>query len=425
MQKVFFYFTIFQEGHFAYPMPVVKSLIDVGHRVYAFHYPEYQPQLERIGAIFCPMPENESLKERLKHNQKTDFHPLVAALLTEAEQFLDGYFSDPNRIRPDAIIIESFSLAGALLAKVLAVPLIVNYFMLLDAKHAEEIGQDNPLSLDEQQLSVTFQQQIANSLVRLQRQYGIEKLKFQSPNTMLLDNADVLNCPTLNLVSVPETFFPTVRYDKTNCHFIGATKIVLKPPRLAQYPWATELGSKKILYVSLGSRYENPQLYHNILVALTELDIINDYLVILSLGRLYRGLKAQLIAQAKPYPNVHICDYVPQEELLEYTDLFITHGGMNSLREAVLRRVNCLFIPQGVDQFIVARRMHDMSVGIYLPGVTPSAGAVADALLAMRADSEHFQRQTAALATAFEQGGGGDRAVSLVESFLAAKAVNP
>ena len=48
--------------------------------------------------------------------------------------------------------------------------------------------------------------------------------------------------------------------------------------------------------------------------------------------------------------NFIVKNYVPQTELLKYTKLFITHGGMNSTHEGIYNGVPLVVIPQSADQ---------------------------------------------------------------------------
>ncbi|MCB2295604.1 hypothetical protein LGK95_19175 [Clostridium algoriphilum] len=52
--------------------------------------------------------------------------------------------------------------------------------------------------------------------------------------------------------------------------------------------------------------------------------------------------------------------YVPQVAVLEHTDLFINHCGMNSANEAMYYGIPVIGIPQRGDQPIVANRMRDL-----------------------------------------------------------------
>ncbi|GHE15397.1 glycosyl transferase [Streptomyces alanosinicus] len=62
-------------------------------------------------------------------------------------------------------------------------------------------------------------------------------------------------------------------------------------------------------------------------------------------------------------PHVHITDRVPQPLLLESVDVFLTHGGFNSVRESLRTATPMAVLPQFGDQFANARRVQELGLG--------------------------------------------------------------
>ena len=60
--------------------------------------------------------------------------------------------------------------------------------------------------------------------------------------------------------------------------------------------------------------------------------------------------------------------FVPQLEVLQYTDVFITHGGTNSTSEALYYGVPLVVIPQRGDQYLVEQQITKCGAGI---GISP------------------------------------------------------
>jgi MGT family glycosyltransferase len=54
---------------------------------------------------------------------------------------------------------------------------------------------------------------------------------------------------------------------------------------------------------------------------------------------------------------------VPQQAILKMTDVFITHGGMNSVSEAMVEGVPMVVIPFMADQPTNARRVCELGIG--------------------------------------------------------------
>lgn len=64
--------------------------------------------------------------------------------------------------------------------------------------------------------------------------------------------------------------------------------------------------------------------------------------------------------------NFIVKNYVPQLEILKHADIFITHGGMNSINEGLYYELPLVLIPQSVDQPFVANRVAELGAGIVL-----------------------------------------------------------
>ena len=56
-------------------------------------------------------------------------------------------------------------------------------------------------------------------------------------------------------------------------------------------------------------------------------------------------------------------EFVPQLELLQRAALLVTHGGMNSVSEALCYGVPLVVIPQTADQFMVGQRIQQLGAG--------------------------------------------------------------
>jgi hypothetical protein len=70
-------------------------------------------------------------------------------------------------------------------------------------------------------------------------------------------------------------------------------------------------------------------------------------------------------------PHVHAVDHVPQPLLLEAADLFLTHGGFNSIRESLRTATPMAVLPLFLDQYSNARRVQELGVGRRISTPTP------------------------------------------------------
>ncbi|WP_433037173.1 glycosyltransferase [Actinomycetospora sp. CA-053990] len=103
---------------------------------------------------------------------------------------------------------------------------------------------------------------------------------------------------------------------------------------------------------------------------------------------------------APPAGHVHLLDWVPQPLLLSCADLLLTHGGYNSIREAVRHGVPMVVLPQFGDQEANADRAEALGLG---RRSAPDPGAVAATVRsvlgdgAIRAEVRRAQRAMLAL----------------------------
>ncbi|GAA2254124.1 oleandomycin glycosyltransferase [Streptomyces ruber] len=70
-------------------------------------------------------------------------------------------------------------------------------------------------------------------------------------------------------------------------------------------------------------------------------------------------------------PHVHLTDRLPQPLLLENVDLFLTHGGFNSVRESLRTATPMAVLPQFGDQYPNARRVEELGLGREITDRTP------------------------------------------------------
>nr|XP_033788724.1 UDP-glucuronosyltransferase 3A1-like [Geotrypetes seraphini] len=112
---------------------------------------------------------------------------------------------------------------------------------------------------------------------------------------------------------------------------------------------------------------------------------------------IWRYQHSQWPQELKLAPNVKIVDWLPQNDLLGHPKarLLVTHGGLNSLMEAIYHGVPILGIPLFGDQFDNMVRAETKQIGIFMPSDQLTADKFAKA---MRQILEDARYKTAAMA---------------------------
>jgi N-glycosyltransferase len=85
------------------------------------------------------------------------------------------------------------------------------------------------------------------------------------------------------------------------------------------------------------------------------------------------------VAPAAASPHVRVMARLPQPLLLPCCDLFVTHGGLNSVREALQCGVPMVLTPFGADQPNNAQRCAEYGFGVVVDPATVTAAELGDA----------------------------------------------
>lgn len=131
---------------------------------------------------------------------------------------------------------------------------------------------------------------------------------------------------------------------------------------------------RPIVYISLGTVFNGKPTVYRTLIAGAQAAGAS---VIVSAGASEAAL-ADLRS-----PAVQIFQRVPQVELLEHVDAFITHGGNNSVQESLAVARPMVVIPFGGDQQANARRIERLGVGVSISAHDLSSDGVRDALMSL------------------------------------------
>ncbi|SCL93045.1 MGT family glycosyltransferase [Bacillus wiedmannii] len=117
-----------------------------------------------------------------------------------------------------------------------------------------------------------------------------------------------------------------------------------------------DLKDEKLIFISMGTVFnEQPELYEKCFEAFKDVEAT----VVLVVGK-----KINLNQFENIPNNFKLYNYVPQLEILQHADVFVTHGGMNSSSEALYYGVPLVVIPVTGDQPLVAQRVSEVGAGI-------------------------------------------------------------
>ncbi|MEU4537327.1 macrolide family glycosyltransferase [Streptosporangium sp. NPDC023825] len=384
------FLNIAMHGHVNPTLPVVAELVRRGHSVTYHTSPAFSKEIGATGATVCRYPGGD---------QPLPDPPMPLTMLDglarTAVALLPAVLSDLRSVRPDLVVHGAICPWGAVAARELGVPAAATFTTFAFNRHVPSLTHVSWELLAAAARRPRSAQGYLRSRWALHRRYDTRELP-------LIDLANIRQ--PLNLVFTSRVFQPGAEDFDQSYRFVGPS-LGARPPD-PSFP-ADRLRDP-VLYASLGTVFDaGPRLLRDFATALAPL----GGTVIVSTGRTDP-------AALDPLPgNVLARRSVPQPEVLARAALFVTHGGMNSVNEAMYAGVPMLVVPQGADQPLVARRVVELGAGL---SIRPRDAAVesVNALARRLLDEPGFRAATAALQVAQREAGGYLRAADELEHYL-------
>lgn len=182
------------------------------------------------------------------------------------------------------------------------------------------------------------------------------------------------NPPDCNLVYALRSFQPCADdFPEKYFHFIGPSVYDRK-----EEPFPSL--DKPVVCISLGTILKGAEKFFR---ACMDAFGGEDVTVVLSVGKNFD------IGKLRNIPNNFIVkNHIPQISVLKQASMFITHGGLNSVSEAMVNGVPMLVIPFVSDQPVNARQVEKLGLGKVLNYKAITAARLKDAAFAVMKDRQ-------------------------------------
>lgn len=392
MSRIVF-FSINASGHTNPTLPVVKECVRRGHQVWYYSFAEFQQRIEAAGARFigCDAflpPPPKGLEKRVGK----DFSLLISMVTNTTLNLQQTVLNELEQFAPHCIVADSMALWGKLFAGRLDLPYI-------SSTTTFAFNQASSRIMERRFFEVFY---MIAGMPRMQK--DIKRLQQNGyPVRSLLDIIESKNNVNA-IVYTSKEFQPAAEAFSPGYAFVGPS---LAPP--SKPPITKE---RPLLYISLGTvLHQQADFYRACFAAFAHEDM--DVL-------LAAGVHTDIPALGPIPANFRVEHYVNQPAVLQNTDAFITHCGMNSASEAIYYGVPTVLYPLQGEEAGVATRMEQLGLGVRLKKAKPSL--LQAAVQAVLADPGYKTRNQA-IADSFRQAGGFAKAADKIEQVAAEAAL--
>ncbi|HZA89621.1 MAG TPA: glycosyltransferase [Solirubrobacterales bacterium] len=391
-----------------------------GHRVVFIVEQSFAGTLEDKGfeerlMRLAPPPEQEEepgqfwkdfIRETAPVFRKTTFEQLSEFIVPTWQALLDGarYVDDRLReifeeLRPDVIVEDNVCAFPAIPAS--GIPWV-------------RIVSCNPLELKDHDLPPTFSGLPADDRSEweaFREEYrrasgelwaGFDEYCRERGAPGLPEGEFIHTSPFLNLYVYPEEVdYPRRSPLDPTWHNLGSSV------RTTDAPWSVPAqvadGAGGLIYLSLGSLGSGDV---PLMERLIEMLGATPHRYIVSKGPQHEeyGLADNMAGE----------EFLPQTSLLPRVDLVITHGGNNTITEALHFGVPMIVLPLFWDQHDNAQRMDETGHGVRLPTYTFEPEQMSDGIDRLLADPA-LRRRLATIARRLHESPGNERAAELIE----------
>lgn len=330
-------------GHVVPTVGLVQELIKQGCEVTYLMPSDWEEKVSESGAEFCGYENHRKLSEQIKN------------AYAAADKIISRF---------DFVIYEQFFFLGKHLAEKYNKPVARIFTAPVTNKKLmkEFITSKGPLSIFKHKwITRAFTKDIAKN-VPLKTDNWLDEI--------------IYNPPKLNLVYTLREYQPyEEEFQDEQYKFLGPSIYARKTDTFEFVK-----GEKPVIYISLGTVIKGEaSFFQNCIEAFRNENID----VIISVGQKFDVTKLKNIPR-----NIHIYKAVPQLEVLSIAEVFVTHGGMNSVSESLVYGVPMVVIPFVSDQPVNARCIEKLGVGKKLEYSMVNKDILKNTVYSILSDSE-------------------------------------
>ena len=345
-EKILFFSSVYH-GHVVSSLQLVKELKNRNHTVIYYGVPEYGYLLEKLGVEYRPYPALDSLATFMgprdfSRNRIELIAEWVEEILNVSADLISWGYVEVEKQIVSLIMHDHIAVWGHVLAQQYQIPSICSIGVM-------PINEATVIMTGEDSHYLDLSDATTAALTPFNQMYesGISSL--------------------LDLVSGQYTAYQVVytsRYFQRHESHFPDGKYIFYPMRSegVQLPRVVPRGPIRI-YIALGTMFN---LDFRLFRLLAESFRGPFYRVTLSLGSNksphYEALQAY--QRMHHLDNLNVLPFVDQEKVLAESDIFVTHGGINSVSEAVCSGTPMVVVPLLGDQIWIAKQVEAFGAGL-------------------------------------------------------------
>jgi MGT family glycosyltransferase len=317
-------------GHTNPTLDLAEIFVSLGHKVSYIHSPDWKDKVEKTGANFIAY----------------DDYPVTLSNFQKEIKSWGAAYRTVQRIGKeyDCLIYEMLFLPGKSLADQLGIP---SFRLFSTFSLNEKVLSDFGMTGGWYMTCIFRFPHLCKMISKiLKRKFN---LRYASIAQEIVENA-----PKLNFTYTVKDFqIYSNEFEDNHYKYVGPS---LGGRKEGDFDFTKMKGP--IIYISLGTLLNtSAKFFKKCIEAFRD----QPFSVIMSIGNTVK------IEQLGEIPdNFFVYSFVPQLKVLQKASLFITHGGMNSVNEALFYGVPMLVIPVGNDQPMVARQIKNLNLGKYI-----------------------------------------------------------
>lgn len=391
MSKVLF-LSIPAHGHINPTLGLVNELVKQGEEITYFCSEDFKEKIKKTGAKFKSYRVELSLFKR-KHKTSSDMGPdklldYINETLKSSDRIIKDILNQIEGKKFDYIMYTAMFPFGNIIAQILKIHSVSSFAVFATPKELrvqhKELMNGNLIK----------NHPVIEAYKKVSRQLKEEFNVEMSHNIFDL----FFNKGDINIAYTSKYFVAHPEYYDDSFKFIGPP--IYDRKENLDFPFE-KLKGKKVVYISLGTVFNNTD--SNLYDIFFKTFGNTDEVVVMS---------AYNIDLSKfDIPNNFIVrNYVPQSEVLKYTNVAITHAGMNSTSDLLYNNVPFVAIPIGADQPYMAKRAEELGATISLDKDNINPEILRESVEKVLTDPSYLENMRK-ISDSFKESGGYKKAV--------------